>query len=440
MSPLPKIRLDNLSPFANVGVDYAGPLFCKHNCLKAIKPKQKTSRTIIQNECTHAEIGQTKVWLALFTCLRTRAIHIEVVENCSTLDFLEAFRRFVGHCGRPNTFYSDNATQFQAADKNFKEIFQKVSFQTIEEYKFGGDSAINWEFSTPYAHWTNGVTERMIKILKRQLRITLQNEIIDVKTLQTIVIELKRIINDRPLAMTTDPDSVQSITPNMLIFGRQLNELKTPEIDKLQEINFSDMWIKRKKLLNTFWNRWQKDYLEQLSVNRKWNKKEDINLNEGDIVLLKPETLSKNQWNIGKILKVMKNANGEISKVMIKPTNGSPILRTVRQIALLEPNFDLKVETNGGPTGIRFEGGSEKSDGALQSVGQHSVEYSPDQDYPPEEKERPKEVETTVNTPTVQVETGDQSVNDIQESETDGTKRKRKRIRHRPGFYKKLLQ
>ena len=69
-SELPQFRLDTSNPpFSNIGIDFTGHLLVKdyHN-----------------NHC--------KVYICLFTCLTTRAISLELVEDLTTLSFLQAFR------------------------------------------------------------------------------------------------------------------------------------------------------------------------------------------------------------------------------------------------------------------------------------------------------------------------------------------------------------
>lgn len=111
IAPLPAMRIDNPKPWVNVGVDYMGPLLCKHECsteMTALVKASKDFKTLSANEkkkrvkdlekkCVHPKTF--KIWIVLFTCLQTRAIHVETIDSCSTRDFLNAFRRFVGHCG-----------------------------------------------------------------------------------------------------------------------------------------------------------------------------------------------------------------------------------------------------------------------------------------------------------------------------------------------------
>ncbi|VDP50061.1 unnamed protein product [Heligmosomoides polygyrus] len=54
-----------------------------------------------------------KIWDCLFTCMTTRAIHLELVADNSTTQFLLAFRRFVSRRGAPSNILSDNVPNFK---------------------------------------------------------------------------------------------------------------------------------------------------------------------------------------------------------------------------------------------------------------------------------------------------------------------------------------
>ena len=69
MAPIPEDRIKPAPPFANVGLDFAGPLLLKDSGEKA--------------------------YICLFTCAVTRAIHLELVSNMTAERFLLALRRMV---------------------------------------------------------------------------------------------------------------------------------------------------------------------------------------------------------------------------------------------------------------------------------------------------------------------------------------------------------
>ena len=50
------------------------------------------------------------------------------------------------------------------------------------------------------------------------------------------------------------------------------------------------MWLERKRTLNHFWDKWQADYLD-----KKWLD-DDTKIKPEDMVILKPESMEKNQW------------------------------------------------------------------------------------------------------------------------------------------------
>ena len=106
MGSLPVHRLTPFMPaFAYTGVDYFGPV-------------------------TVAMGGRgrrhEKRWICLFTCLTTRAVHLEVSTGLSLEDFLLCFSRFKSLRGKPVVVYSDNGTNFLAANKELKEAFKDL--------------------------------------------------------------------------------------------------------------------------------------------------------------------------------------------------------------------------------------------------------------------------------------------------------------------------
>ncbi|VDN02394.1 unnamed protein product, partial [Onchocerca ochengi] len=66
-SPYPPKRMTVSRPFEKIGVDLFGPMWVKNGTA-------------------------SKRWVALFTCLVTRAIHMEVMKNMSAEAFMQTFR------------------------------------------------------------------------------------------------------------------------------------------------------------------------------------------------------------------------------------------------------------------------------------------------------------------------------------------------------------
>ena len=87
-------------PFTYTAVDFAGPLYLRGKEANASK----------------------KVWICLFTCCVSRAVHLELVLDMTTATFLRCVKRFAARCGLPRKFLSDNAKTFQSAAKVLRTV------------------------------------------------------------------------------------------------------------------------------------------------------------------------------------------------------------------------------------------------------------------------------------------------------------------------------
>ncbi|XP_075559900.1 uncharacterized protein LOC142591457 [Dermacentor variabilis] len=102
VAPLPRERVTQAPPFDVTGADFAGPLNTKD---------QGNNR---------------KSYIVIFTCAVTRAIHLELVTDMSTSNFLMAFRRFISRRGVCRVIFSDNARTFQRASKDLKRLWTTI--------------------------------------------------------------------------------------------------------------------------------------------------------------------------------------------------------------------------------------------------------------------------------------------------------------------------
>ena len=106
MAPLPKSRLQSsLRAFEKVGVDYGGPFLTK----------QGRGRT------------RAKRYLCLFTCLTTRAVHLEMSYSLDTDSFINAFTRMTSRRGTPTYVISDNGTNFVGAERELRELVEALT-------------------------------------------------------------------------------------------------------------------------------------------------------------------------------------------------------------------------------------------------------------------------------------------------------------------------
>ncbi|XP_055633434.1 uncharacterized protein LOC129773807 [Toxorhynchites rutilus septentrionalis] len=140
MASLPAVRLTSfVRPFSFVGLDYFGPVFVR--------------------------VGRSlaKRWIALFTCLTVRAVHMEVVHSLSTVSCIMVVRRFVARRGPPREFYSDNGTCFQGASKELKKEIEKRNDALASTFT---SAETSWKFIPPAAPHMGGVWERLVRSVK----------------------------------------------------------------------------------------------------------------------------------------------------------------------------------------------------------------------------------------------------------------------------------
>ena len=138
MASLPRERLAfSEPPFTNTGVDYFGPMNVK---------KGRVTE---------------KRWGCLFTCLTTRAVHLELAGDLSTDSFIMALRRFRGRRGNPKTMRSDNGTNFVGANRELSDALKSLSQERITREL--AQEGITWYFNPPSSPHMGGILESMVK-------------------------------------------------------------------------------------------------------------------------------------------------------------------------------------------------------------------------------------------------------------------------------------
>jgi hypothetical protein len=240
MAPLPKGRVTVAIPFSKVGIDYFGPLPIKENINSEMK----------------------KIWVCLFTCLITRAIHLELVYDMSAQSFLMCLRRFVATRGTPSEIISDNAQQFKLSKDVLKRVCGDVLQSDLIQNYVSGEK-IKWKFIVELAPWMGGFYERLVGLVKRAMRKTIGRKVLFIDQITTLLKECEAVVNSRPLiyvgddlksSITLTPRHFISLNPHTGIPETELDSDTDPEYkpyessaDKLLKI-----WKKGQRMLDTF--------------------------------------------------------------------------------------------------------------------------------------------------------------------------------------------
>ena len=152
--------------------------------------------------------------------------------------------------------------------------------------------------------------------------------------LALVMTEIEAIVNNRPLCVTSnDPSDLTPITPMELINGRKLDQLPDPN-NRINVTNFAHLWRKRQSILNQFWKRWHNDYLMSQNIQRIWKNPTSENLMD-KLVLIREDSLSRNEWKIARIIETIPSKDGLIRNVVVR-TSTSTLRRPVQKLALFE--------------------------------------------------------------------------------------------------------
>ena len=291
MGQLPAVRVNRSFMFLNTGVDYAGPFYLKQG-----NPRRPTI---------------TKCWLALFICLATKLVHIEVVSSASTEAFIGAFKRFAARKGMAKHMYSDHGTNFVGARSELKELYEFLTLPSTDAALSNCllSYQIKWYHIPERAPHFGGIWESVVKAAKHHLRRIVGPIKLSFEELTTITCCIEACLNSRPyLAQSAhDSEGEAPLTPGHFLIGRPL--LAYPEAPADPSMSLKSRWELCKALVQEFWEAWSTGYLKSLQKRKKWHHPLP-NIKVGDLVMLLDETPLKTHWRIGKVKKTFPGDDG----------------------------------------------------------------------------------------------------------------------------------
>ncbi|XP_053686396.1 uncharacterized protein LOC128735940 [Sabethes cyaneus] len=307
MAPLPVQRVTpRLRPFSSVGVDYLGPV-----------------EVSVGRRCE-------KRWVALFTCLVVRAVHLEVVHSLTTQSCQMAIRRFMTDRGVPDEIFSDNGTNFKGA-KNEWEKMQRVEYECAETVT---SPTMKWNFIPPGTPHMGGIWERMVRSVKEILRTLEDGRKLTDEVLLTSLSEAKDMINSRPLVyLPQDSEKSEAITPNHFLRGA----VKGADLVVDGSTDFAEAlrnaYKQSQHLADKMWERWVKEYLPTLNKRPKWIE-DRKQMEVGDLVFI-VDGKHRKQWIRGIVEQVCLSGDGRIRQVEVRTAKGV-FKRAVANLAVIE--------------------------------------------------------------------------------------------------------
>ncbi|GFV24711.1 integrase catalytic domain-containing protein [Trichonephila clavipes] len=312
MGNLPSERVTPSAPFLNSGVDFCGPFQIKF----------KNQRKGIFS----------KVYVAIFICLATKAIHLEAVTDLTTEAFIAALKRLCARRGRISTLISDNATNFKGAAAELNRFIKLICNKNETLANYFASETIQWKFIPPRSPNFGGLWEAGVKSFKHHLYRTLVNSKITFEEFETVIIQIEGILNSRPLVPLSDNiNEYEVLTPGHFIIGRPISVIPEPAILDISDNRLS-RWQYTTKCVQTIWKRWKNDYLNHLQQRNKWQFEKN-NVAVGCLVLLKENDLPPCKWAMARILEVIYGTDSKVRVVKVKTATGV-LTRSISKICI----------------------------------------------------------------------------------------------------------
>ena len=189
--PLPAERVQWKQPFTTVGVDHTGHFYCRD-----------------------AFGNRINLYICLFVCSTTQAVHPEVIDNLSTTSFLLCLRRLAAAKGIPPLILSDNHKTFISGEKFLLDLQEDDKVQ-----EFLRDHRVQWKHQTPRSPWMGGHFERLVRTTKTCLSSVIACKLYNQEEFTTVVKEVENIVNSCPLTYQANDALDQPLTPSQLLWG-----------------------------------------------------------------------------------------------------------------------------------------------------------------------------------------------------------------------------
>ena len=268
---LPATRTQGEASFQVLGVDFAGLI-----------------RYVMKGK------AERKVYLMLYACSLTRAVHLELLKSLEVVQFLPSLKRLIARRGRPQVIYSDNATTFKAVSNWLRKAMGDESLNG-----FLTEREIHWRFNLSRAPWWGGHFERLIGLFKRCFHKSIGNSSLTFEELSDVILDIEVVLNNRPISYMEDDVDQPVLTPAKML---QINPVVLPELESqhVEDKNFRKRAKILRKCKDLMWRRWYHEYIQGLRERHRQEKGENASHpNSGDAVIIESEEKNRNLWKMG---------------------------------------------------------------------------------------------------------------------------------------------
>jgi hypothetical protein len=292
-----------------------------------------------------------KVWGLLFTCLTTRAVHIEPCPSLNVPTWLNAINRFVSRRGKPETIACDQAGTFVGGSKQLAKIVEdqlSAQFQQELVQKVAEKFQIEFAFIPKRMPHHGGAWERMVREAQRAMvRSASTVSGLSYDALVTFLVHAEGTINRRPLAIDED---LGVITPMSILAPASEAAYGFPTLTSLSRV-----LGQLRQCIDHFWRMWMQLYLRGLSVDRfPRGSPGYVELRPGDRVFFRRgekfhRLQDKPALEAGKIIRAYHSEDGIARRFQIEDRDGKFLDIPLHRIFIPD---QARVEQRGSASGL----------------------------------------------------------------------------------------
>ena len=178
------------------------------------------------------------------------------------------------------------------------------------------------------------IHERLIQELKKTLYKTLGKKHLTFRQLRTVILDIERNLNNRPLTyIEGDQSDQQVLTPNVILWGQ--NAYTIGSEDDFDEEQTSRMQKRLKLARQHAWSRWQREYVHGLMEFHRINKGQNDVPQVGEVVLIVGEEKNHGLWMKARVLRHVKGKD-RVMRGAILLHKGNHIERPIQLLCPLE--------------------------------------------------------------------------------------------------------
>lgn len=128
----------------------------------------------------------------------------------------------------------------------------------------------HWILTSAGAPWQNGVTEALIRSVKRAIEFSVGQNVLTFSELQTVLFEIANLLKERPKGRhPTSPEDGAYLCLNDLLLGRATSRIPNDPFD--ESVNTRKCFTFVQTIVDTFWKRWNSNYFPSLMLRQKWH-------------------------------------------------------------------------------------------------------------------------------------------------------------------------